>query len=358
MKILSVVGARPQFIKAFAVSKELRKKHDEVLVHTGQHYDEELSDVFFEGLDIPEPDYNLGVGSNTHGIQTAEILIQLEELIEDERPDAVLLYGDTNSTLAGAIAGAKMEPSVVHVEAGLRSDNREMPEEINRILTDHGADLLFAPSQTAVDSLKKEGRKEATVLAGDVMYDALLEIRSRAVNESTVLNKYSLSEDEFILSTIHRAENTDNRYRLQAILEALRDTELPVILPIHPRTESCLREYDMWKFANDCVEIIEPQDYVDFIRLLDAAERVATDSGGIQKEAFFLDTFCVTMRDETEWVETVDAGWNTLVGADYDEISAGLRSSWERPINKPEPYGDGNAAYKLSRELEKFNNKN
>jgi UDP-N-acetylglucosamine 2-epimerase (non-hydrolysing) len=352
MKILSVVGARPQFIKAFAVSKELRKKHEEVLVHTGQHYDEELSDVFFEKLNIPQPEYNLGVGSGSHGEQTAEMLIHLEELIADEHPDFVLLYGDTNSTLAGMIAGTKMDTKVAHVEAGLRSHNREMPEEINRVLTDHGSDLLLAPSPIAVDQLSAEGRGGVTVETGDVMYDALLEVRDRAGEESDVLERYSLSEGEFILSTVHRAENTDSRERLEAIFEALSDASLPVILPLHPRTEASLKEYGLWEYANEHIKLVEPLDYLDFVCLMDTAERIVTDSGGIQKEAFFLDTFCVTMRDETEWTETVDAGWNTLVGADRDTISAALDRDWERPVEKPEPYGDGNASREVRLAIE------
>jgi UDP-N-acetylglucosamine 2-epimerase (non-hydrolysing) len=352
MKILSVVGARPQFIKAFAVSKELRKKHEEVLVHTGQHYDEELSDVFFEKLNIPQPEYNLGVGSGSHGEQTAEMLIHLEELIADEHPDFVLLYGDTNSTLAGMIAGTKMDTKVAHVEAGLRSHNREMPEEINRVLTDHGSDLLLAPSPIAVDQLSAEGRGGVTVETGDVMYDALLEVRDRAGEESDVLERYSLSEGEFILSTVHRAENTDSRERLEAIFEALSDASLPVILPLHPRTEASLKEYGLWEYANENIKLVEPLEYLDFVCLMDTAERIVTDSGGIQKEAFFLDTFCVTMRDETEWTETVDAGWNTLVGADRDTISAALDRDWERPVEKPEPYGDGNASREVRLAIE------
>lgn len=354
MKILSVVGARPQFIKAFAVSKELRKEHDEVLVHTGQHYDEELSDVFFEKLNIPQPEYNLGVGSGSHGEQTADMLIRLEELIKDEQPDFVLLYGDTNSTLAGVLAGTKMDTKVAHVEAGLRSHNREMPEEINRVLTDHGADLLLAPSPTAVDHLSTEGRSGVTVETGDVMYDALLEVRDQVAAESDVLERYSLSEDEFILSTVHRAENTDSRDRLKPIFGALSDAPLPVILPLHPRTESYLKEYGLWEFANENIKLVEPLEYLDFVCLMDSAERIVTDSGGIQKEAFFLDTFCVTMRDETEWIETVDAGWNTLVGADRDMISAALHRDWERPAEKPEPYGDGNASIEVRVTIEEY----
>jgi len=352
MKILSVVGARPQFIKAFAVSKELRTEHEEVLVHTGQHYDEELSDVFFEKLNIPQPDYNLGVGSGSHGEQTGEMLIRLEELIADETPDFVLLYGDTNSTLAGMIAGTKMDTKVAHVEAGLRSHNREMPEEINRVLTDHGSDLLLAPSPIAVDQLSAEGRDGMTVETGDVMYDALLAVRDRVGEDSAVLERYSLSEGEFILSTVHRAENTDSRERLEAIFEALSDASLPVILPLHPRTESSLKEYGLWEYANEHIKLVEPLDYLDFVCLMDTAERIVTDSGGIQKEAFFLDTFCVTMRDETEWTETVDAGWNTLVGADRDSISVALDRDWERPVEKPEPYGDGNASREVRLAIE------
>lgn len=354
MKVLSVVGARPQFIKAFVVSKDLRKAHEEVLVHTGQHYDEELSGVFFEELEIPEPDYNLGVGSGPHGEQTAEMIVEIERLIEAESPDVVLLYGDTNSTLAGTVAGSKMDPLVVHVEAGLRSHNRDMPEEINRILTDHGSDLLLAPSPDAVNHLDDEGQSDRTVATGDVMYDAVLEVRGRAATASTILDRLSIEPGEFILSTVHRAKNTDERERLQSIFEALRDTDQPVILPLHPRTESRLRDYDMWEFANDCVEIIDPLDYVDFIRLLDTAKCIATDSGGIQKEAFFLDTFCVTLREETEWVETVDAGWNTLVGADYDKITTALDRDWVPPEQKPEPYGDGNAARSVRETLEEY----
>jgi UDP-N-acetylglucosamine 2-epimerase (non-hydrolysing) len=229
-----------------------------------------------------------------------------------------------------------------------------MPEEINRVLTDHGADLLLAPSPTAVDQLSTEGRDGVTVETGDVMYDALLEVRDRVAEESAVLERYSLSEGEFILSTVHRAENTDSRNRLEAIFEALTDAPLPMILPLHPRTESSLKEYGLWEYANENIKLIEPLNYLDFVRLMDSADRIATDSGGIQKEAFFLDTFCVTLRDETEWVETVEAGWNTVVGADYDEITKTLDSNWEPPVEKPEPYGDGNAAHKIRMSIEEY----
>lgn len=346
MKVLSIVGARPQFIKAFAVSREIRKTYNEILVHTGQHYDEELSDIFFQELGIPEPDYNLNVGSGSHGRQTAEMLEGIEEIIETEAPDIVLLYGDTNSTLAGAIAASKINPTVAHVEAGLRSYNREMPEEINRVLTDHASDILFPPSESAADTLKREGITESVHVVGDVMYDSILWARDLAEEESTILNRVSVEEGGFILSTIHRASNTDDPDRLEKIINALSNAPLPIVLPVHPRTKSSLQEYGLWEQATSELEIIDPVGYLDFVRLIDTSERVATDSGGIQKEAFYLDTPCVTLREETEWVETVESGWNILVGADQGAIEQGLRYG-EFPEERPEPYGDGTAAKKI-----------
>ncbi|ELZ11157.1 UDP-N-acetylglucosamine 2-epimerase [Halovivax asiaticus JCM 14624] len=343
MKILTIVGARPQFIKAFAVSRELRTDHEEVLVHTGQHYDEELSDVFFDELGIPEPDYNLGVGSDTHGRQTATMLEGIEELIESEAPDVVLLYGDTNSTLAGAIAGAKIDPLVAHVEAGLRSYNREMPEEINRVLTDHASDLLFAPSESAAETLAEEGITEGVHVVGDVMYDSILWAREVAAERSTILDELGLADGEYILSTVHRASNTDDPDRLEAILDGLSAVPLPVVFPVHPRTEERLKYYGFWERATDELEVVDPVGYLDFVRLLDGAERVATDSGGVQKEAFYLDTPCVTMRDETEWVETVESGWNVLVGANQRKIENQLTRD-QNVDDKPSPYGNGTAA--------------
>jgi UDP-N-acetylglucosamine 2-epimerase (non-hydrolysing) len=351
MKALTIVGARPQFIKAFAVSRELRENHEEVLVHTGQHYDEELSDVFFEELGVPEPDYNLGVGSDSHGKQTAAMLKGIEEVIEVEIPDVVLLYGDTNSTLSGAIAASKIEPLVAHVEAGLRSYNREMPEEINRVLTDHASDLLFAPSESAVETLEEEGISEGVHFVGDVMYDAILWARDVAERESTILERVGLEENQFILSTVHRAGNTDNQERLKTIIEALSNAPRPVVLPVHPRTENRLREYEMWRRATSEIEVINPVGYLDFVQLLDASERVATDSGGVQKEAFYLNTPCVTMRDETEWIETVESGWNVLVGANRDRIETEL-ATVSVPNQKPSPYGEGDAAERILDTLE------
>lgn len=353
MNVLSVVGARPQFIKAFAVSRELRPKHDETLVHTGQHYDEELSDVFFDELGIPEPEYNLGVGSDTHGRQTAAMLRELEGVLETEQPDIVLLYGDTNSTLAGAIAGAKLDPIVAHVEAGLRSYNREMPEEINRVLTDHASDILFAPSEAAVNTLEEEGISDGVHFVGDVMYDALLWARDVAQRQSTIIQELRLDDTEFILATVHRAENTDSRERLESILAGLADAHLPVVLPVHPRTKDRLQEYDLWERATDDLTLIDPVGYLDFIRLMDEATRIATDSGGVQKEAFFLETPCVTMRDETEWVETVECGWNVLVGASEDEIVRALETDRERSSDVS-PYGDGDAAAEIVDRITQF----
>jgi len=350
MRILTIVGARPQFIKAFAVSRELGSDQEEVLVHTGQHYDEEMSDIFFEQLGMPEPDYNLGVGSDTHGRQTAAMLKGIEEVIEQETPDILSLYGDTNSTLAGAIAGSKMDLTVAHIEAGLRSYNQEMPEETNRILTDHVSDLLFAPSKSAVESLEREGITEGVHFVGDVMYDAILWARKVASEESTILERISVREEEFILATIHRVGNTDNPAKLKAITEALSDAPLPVVLPVHPRTESRLQEYGLWDQTADAIEIIDPVGYIDFVRLLDSAERVATDSGGVQKEAFYLDTPCVTMRKETEWTETVECGRNILVSADRDAIREALRTD-EWPDTKQSPYGDGQAAKQVAEVL-------
>ncbi|WP_049926956.1 non-hydrolyzing UDP-N-acetylglucosamine 2-epimerase [Halopiger goleimassiliensis] len=351
MRICSIVGARPQFVKAAVVSRQLREAGEEVLVHTGQHYDEELSDVFFEELDIPEPDYNLGVASDTHGRQTAKMIARLEPVVEETSPDAILLYGDTNSTLAGAIVGSKRDVAVAHVEAGLRSENRSMPEEINRILTDHASDLLFAPSEAAVANLAEEGLGDGVYLTGDVMYDAILDARERSHRQSTILEDLDLEPGEFVLATVHRASNTDDRANLASIVDALASAPLPVVFPAHPRTVDRLEEYGLWSRATEHLEVIEPQGYLDFVRLLDAAERVATDSGGVQKEAFFLGTRCLTLREETEWVETVDCGWNRLVGPNESRIREALRDDWQ-PTADPQPYGDGTAGRRIVELLE------
>ncbi len=350
MKVVSVVGARPQFIKAFPVSRALREHHEEVLVHTGQHYSEAMSDVFFAELDIPTPEYNLGVGSDTQGRQTGAMVTRFGELAERENPDVILVYGDTNSTLASAIVAAKTDARLAHVEAGLRSYNREMPEEINRVLTDHVSDLLFAPTQRGVENLRKEG-VENVFLTGDVMYDAILWARSRAAERSSILVEHGLTEGEYVLATVHRAGNTDSRERLESIMTALCELDREVVLPVHPRTMERLEAFSLRERVENEITLIEPVSYVDFVRLLDGTERVATDSGGVQKEAFFLDTPCVTLRDETEWVETIDAGWNVLVGADEAAIARELTEPVTLP-EKPELYGDGDAAEQIVTAIE------
>lgn len=346
MKILTVVGARPQFIKAFPVSAELRQSHEEVVVHTGQHYDEEMSDVFFAELPIPEPDYNLGVGSGSHAVQTASMITKLDTVVVDEDPDAVLVYGDTNSTLAAALVAAKRRPSLVHVEAGLRSNDWSMPEEVNRVLTDHASDILCAPSHQAVETLRAEGIVDGVHVTGDVMYDAILQVRDRAFAQSTLLEELGFDDGEYVLATVHRAGNTDVRERLQAIVAGLGDAPLPVVFPAHPRTVDALQRFGLWEQVADTFHLLDPVGYLDFVRLLAGADVVATDSGGVQKEAFYLDTPCVTLRDETEWVETVECGWNVLVGADRRAISYALREH-APPSAKPALYGNGSAAVKV-----------
>ena len=347
MQILSVVGARPQFIKAYAVSNELRKEHDEILVHTGQHYDEEMSDVFFEELDIPRPDHNLGIGSDSHATQTAEMMIGLEELVHRYEPDVVLCYGDTNSTLASGIVGSKEDVIFAHVEAGLRSFNREMPEEVNRILTDHAADLLFAPSERAMGYLESEGVADRAHNVGDVMYDALLSARKTAVAQSDILTELGIAEETYLLATVHRPRNTDDRDRLETILEALAADDRRVVLPAHPRTVDRLEQYDLLDVAESELTLIDPVGYLDFITLQANADVIVTDSGGIQKEAFFLDVPCVTLREETEWPETIEAGGNVLVGADADAI-AGALADPPRSSSGEEPYGDGTAGRQIT----------
>ncbi|WP_330631904.1 non-hydrolyzing UDP-N-acetylglucosamine 2-epimerase [Halocatena halophila] len=342
-RVLSVVGARPQFIKAFPVSAALADRHDEIIVHTGQHYDTCLSDVFFEELAIPEPAYNLGVGSGTHAEQTAQMMMELDQVLDAESPDVVMVYGDTNSTLAGALVAAKRSSALVHVEAGLRSNNRSMPEEHNRIATDHLADVLIAPTTEAVETLESEDVDGAIHETGDVMYDALLRVRERAASVSEIRSDLGVTEDEYVLATVHRAGNTADRSRLRNIIEGLAQSPLPVVVPLHPRTEAALTEYGLYGAATEQLQIVDPVGYLDFVHLLDGARLVATDSGGVQREAFHLDVPCVTMRDETEWTKTIDCGWNTLVGADRDRIATAV-AEMVPPRSKPQPYGNGNAA--------------
>lgn len=356
MKVTSIVGARPQFVKASVVSRELRLNHHEVLVHTGQHYDSNLSDLFFEELDIPRPDFNLGVGSASHGAQTAEMLAKLETLLLRERPDWVLVYGDTNSTMAGALAAAKLRIPVAHVEAGLRSYNRGMPEEINRIVADHLSQLLFCPSQTAVGNLKKEGISEGVFEVGDVMADVLYHAVHHTPVIAEPMQRFGLKEKCYILATIHRAENTDNPQKLKNIVSGLLSLNEPVLFPLHPRTRKALQNQGLWtKLSADdnLIYLIEPQGYLNMIKLEQSARVILTDSGGVQKEAYWLGVPCLTLRGETEWVETVIAGWNVLVGTDAEVILEQVRS-FKPPEQRPQLYGDGRAAKRCVGLLSEF----
>jgi len=340
VKVVSIVGARPQFIKAAAVSRVLRKNYTEVLVHTGQHYDANMSAVFFEELGIPEPEMNLGVGSGPHGEQTGAMLTGIEKVLQAERPHWVLVYGDTNSTLAGALAAAKLHIPVAHVEAGLRSFNRAMPEEVNRVVTDHLSALLFCPSQTAVDNLGAEGVTKGVYLVGDVMAEALAFASERARGRSNALRRLGLTEGGYLLATVHRAENTDDASRLHGILQAFDALDEPVVFPAHPRTRIAI-EASGYSLAPH-VKVIEPLGYLEMVMLEQSARMILTDSGGIQKEAYWLGVPCVTLRDETEWVETVQAGWNVLPGADTKRIVLAVRS-FTRPAAHPPLYGDDQA---------------
>ena len=346
MKIVTIVGARPQFVKAAPVSRVLRRDHEEILVHTGQHYDTMMSDVFFEELDIPPPRYNLQVGSGLHGAQTGAMLERVEAVLLDERPDWVLIYGDTNSTVAGALAAAKLHIPVAHVEAGLRSYNRSMPEELNRIVADHLSTLLLCPSETAVGNLAREGITAGVSVTGDVMADALQFAAGRARERSTILRALALRPREFILATLHRAENTDDPERLRAIAAALHAIDEPIVLPVHPRTRKVLRDNGVALDSRASVRLIEPLSYFDMVALTESARLVMTDSGGLQKEAYWLGVPCVTLRDETEWIETVQAGWNTLAGADTEAIVRTVRTL-KPPAARPPLYGDGRAAARV-----------
>ncbi len=344
MKIITVIGARPQFIKAAAVSNIIRKEFEEILVHTGQHYDENMSKVFFDELNIPKPDYNMGIGSGNHGQQTGTMLIELEKIYLKEKPDLVLVYGDTNSTLAGALAASKLLIPVAHVEAGLRSFNMNMPEEQNRILTDHISSILFPPTETAVVNLKNEGIKNSVHNVGDVMFDAVLDFKELAKKKSNIVNELNLIENKYILTTIHRAENTNDINRLRNIIQALNESNKTIVLPLHPRTKKYIDSYGL-SFNNN-VKVIEPIGYLDMISLEMHAEKIVTDSGGVQKEAFFMKKPCITMRDETEWVETVQNGWKTIVGTDKEKILSAIMNFV--PNREQENiFGDGKAGEKI-----------
>lgn len=353
MKLVTIIGARPQFIKAAAVSREIAKHENikEIIVHTGQHFDVNMSEIFFEQMQIPKPDYNLEINSLSHGAMTGRMIEKIEEVLLKERPDWVLVYGDTNSTIAGSLAAKKLHIKVAHVEAGLRSFNRKMPEEINRILTDKISDLLLCPTDLAVTNLLKEGIGNQSLVkvikCGDVMQDAAIFYTELAQKPEIEL------PEEFILATIHRAENTDDPERLESIVKALNkiNQKIPIILPIHPRTRNILEKNN---YRIDFT-LIDPVGYLEMIYLLKNCEMVMTDSGGLQKEAFFFQKSCVTMRDETEWVELVENGFNTIVGSDYDKIITGFNFMKNQQLNYDvNLYGKGTASPSIIKELNEF----
>ncbi|MCE5286398.1 MAG: UDP-N-acetylglucosamine 2-epimerase (non-hydrolyzing) [Pelosinus sp.] len=360
MKIITVIGARPQFVKAAVVSRAIDKYNqsdkqiEEVIVHTGQHYDANMSDVFFEEMKIPKPHYNLHIGGGQHGAMTGQMLAKIEEVLLQEKPNAVLVYGDTNSTLAGALAAAKLHIPVAHVEAGLRSFNMRMPEEINRILTDRISTWLFCPTNTAIDNLKDEGflRKTAgnkylVENVGDVMYDAALFYKKLALPSGEISHILKEANHKFYLATIHRAENTDDKERLMNIISALDKIadNVRVILPLHPRTRNIIKQYNL-HFKH--IKVIDPVGYFDMVTLLGQCQAVFTDSGGVQKEAYFFHKPCITLRDETEWVELVERGYNFLVGADYDKIIQAQQELVIKEISFSEQlYGDGTAGVNI-----------
>lgn len=358
IRILTIVGARPQFIKAAAVSRALRPilEIEEVLAHTGQHYDANMSDVFFRELDLAEPDYHLGIGSGSHGWQTGRMLEAIEAVLLAEKPDRVVVYGDTNSTLAGALAAAKLNIPVAHVEAGLRSFNRRMPEETNRVVADHVSDLLFAPTTTARQNLLAEGIAEDRIhLVGDVMYDAALYYGSKALRESRILESLQAKPGEYVLATVHRAENTDSAALLTALFDGLIQVSenLPVVLPLHPRTRRALEREGLMARVARALRLIDPVGYLDMVMLEKHAGVVVTDSGGVQKEAFFYRVPCVTVRQETEWVELVELGWNRLappLSADF-LVNAVNEALAKLPSTGENPYGDGHSAEKIVQTL-------
>ena len=380
IKIVTVIGARPQFIKAAPVSRAIAEHNrltphslplTEIIIHTGQHFDSNMSDIFFKEMDIPKPDYNLGINSASHGVMTGRMLEKIEEILIKEKPDRVLVYGDTNSTLAGALAAVKLHIPIAHVEAGLRSFNREMPEEHNRVLTDHCADILFCPTQNAVDNLQAEGIASAAnqlmslsakelprtvALVGDTMYDAVLQFSEIAQRQSTILEDLEIKPKEYFLATVHRPYNTDIPENMKSILDAFLEIDEQVIFPVHPRTRQKLNSLPAYELNNlsahqlNNLKFIDSVGYLDMLILEQNAKAILTDSGGMQKEAYFFGVPCVTMRTETEWVETVEAGWNAVVGADRGKIVEAVRSF---KMNKPRPelYGDGRAAEKIIHQL-------
>lgn len=346
LKITTIVGARPQFVKAGMLSRTLRKHVQEVIIHTGQHYDDNMSKVFFDQLGIPKPDYELHVGSGSHAAQTAAMIVKIEDILLKDTPDWVLVYGDTNSTLAGSLAAAKLNIKVAHVEAGLRSYNRAMPEEINRVLTDHLSSLLFCPTDTAVANLAHEGIQEGVHQVGDIMCDALMFFKQQAAHFA--LPSHLTLNKPYAVATVHRAENTDNRERLRHILHALSQLDVTVVLPLHPRTQAAIQHFGYGDLLHSgAIQPCAPLSYFEMLKLVSGAKLVLTDSGGVQKEAYMLGVPCLTLRDETEWPETVQAGWNRLTGANTANILNAARTV-KTPSAWPPLFGNGKSAEKMT----------
>jgi UDP-GlcNAc3NAcA epimerase len=354
MRVVTVVGNRPQFVKAAAVSRPLRERHDEVLVHTGQHYDADMSQVFFDELSVPEPDFFLGVGSAPAAVQTGRMLEALAPVLSQAAPELVVVYGDTNSTLAGALAGAQAHVPVAHVEAGMRSFDRTMPEELNRVLTDHASDLLLCSTQTAVDNLAREGIDRPTHLVGDTMADVALSTARRASERRDVLAGHGVSPGAYVLVTAHRAGNVDDPERLAALVDLVLALPRPVVFPVHPRTRARLESAGLLARldGDEGTVLTPPLGYVELLALAIHSRAVVTDSGGLQKEAYLVAVPCVTLRDRTEWVETVDAGWNTLVDLDAEAAVAALEKP--RPANRPDLYGGGQAGARIRDAIDAF----
>lgn len=379
MKLLSIVGARPQFVKAAMVSVAIRQHNTRdasshrirhSLVHTGQHYEHKLSGVFFDQLPLPKPDHFLAVGSGTHAVQTAAMLERIESVLLSEEPDVVVVYGDTNSTVAGALAAVKLHIPVAHVEAGLRSFNRRMPEEINRVATDHLSDLLLCPTPISVQNLKREGITRGVDIVGDVMLDAVEYSRPLAARRAKFLPKLGVRPDQYILATIHRAENTDEPERLAQIVETLVSLGHPIVFPMHPRLRDRLKNSGEYRAMRRALEkapkliILDPVSYLEMILLEDNARLILTDSGGVQKEAYFLGVPCLTLRDETEWTETLANNWNRVVGTSPAKIRNLVGSIWSRNGAGPrgprdlKVFGSGRASHRIVRCLLKMHSKN
>lgn len=364
MKIVTVLGARPQFIKAAILSNELRKNNHEIIIHTGQHYDIEMSDVFFKEMGIPEPDYNLGVGSSSHAQQTAEMMIKLEKCFVSLNPDMILLYGDTNSTLAATLTAAKLEIPIAHVEAGPRMFDKSVPEEMNRIVTDHLSTLLFAPTKWSMENLENEGFKKGVHLTGDVMLDLFIYFSKEADKLSNILEKLDLKEKGYILATVHRARNTDNKENLEAIVSSFLEisAEETIVFPVHPRTDKYLREYRLYDALNENPNIVlnKPVGYLDMNVLTRNAKKIVTDSGGLQREAYFAQVPCITLDTSTGWPETVDSGWNVLFEEYKDKDFIEQDKIIETILSfKPESeykdiFGDGKAAQKICKIIEDY----